>query len=104
MVKIKFTYHHDKYQSLEMYGHAQAGDYGHDLVCAGLTAIISGAMNAFDLRYEQDVTITVEDNKINLKINNLNNHELQLLFGFLKIQFETIAIQYPKNAQLKEVR
>ncbi|ATZ18875.1 hypothetical protein ESOMN_v1c04930 [Williamsoniiplasma somnilux] len=103
MVKIVFTIKDKKYQKLEMSGHANAGDYGHDLVCAGLTAIVTGAMNNFDINYQTAIDIAVTDNYITIEVKDLKNNDLQLLMQMLKVQLETIAIQYPKNAKLKEV-
>ncbi|MCP8617004.1 ribosomal-processing cysteine protease Prp [Salirhabdus salicampi] len=33
-------------QSFEITGHAESGPYGHDLVCAGVSAVSFGAVNA----------------------------------------------------------
>ncbi|WP_026389670.1 ribosomal-processing cysteine protease Prp [[Acholeplasma] multilocale] len=104
MVKINLKYKNDKYQSIQMSGHANAGDYGHDLVCAALTGIVSGAMNAMDTYHKEDIEIKVLDNKIIIEVNTFENEELQIMFKMLKVQLETIAVQYPANAELKEVR
>jgi uncharacterized protein len=98
MVFVEIAHH----QKVKMSGHANAGEYGEDLVCAALTGIMSGALNAFDQKYPADVKILVKDNLIELRVLHANP-ALTTMLEMLTIQLKTIAEQYPKNVQLKEV-
>ncbi|AHI53621.1 hypothetical protein SSABA_v1c02090 [Spiroplasma sabaudiense Ar-1343] len=100
-VKIKKTNSH--YQSFVISGHAQSGPYGQDLVCAGVSAIIGGALNAFDKIFSNFVELVVSENKVKILINNLSNEEIQVACQFLHIQLESIYLQYPKNINIQEV-
>ncbi|ATG97258.1 ribosomal-processing cysteine protease Prp [Mesoplasma lactucae] len=104
MVKIELTKNSGSFQKLKMTGHAESGDFGQDLVCAALTGIISGALNAYDLEFKNQTNLFVGDNEIVIEVLDLTNHDLQETFNFLVIQLKTIAIQYPKNVILKEVK
>ncbi|WP_434324063.1 ribosomal-processing cysteine protease Prp [Mycoplasma capricolum subsp. capricolum] len=103
MVDIIIKYKNNKIIKLQMQGHANSAEYGKDLVCAGLTAIISGALNAIDNYYKNDVDIEVLENKITIFVKKEDNQNLQLMLNMLKIQLQTITIQYKKNTRLKEV-
>ncbi|QVJ95155.1 ribosomal-processing cysteine protease Prp [Mycoplasma mycoides] len=103
MVDIIINYKNNKIIQFEMRGHANSDEYGKDLVCAGLTAIVSGALNAIDSYYKNDVDIEVLKNKITIIVKQENNNNLQLMLDMLKIQIQTITIQYSKNARIKEV-
>lgn len=103
MVDIIINYKNNKIIQFQMKGHANSDEYGKDLVCAGLTAIVSGALNAIDSYYKNDVDIEVLKNKITIIVKQENNNNLQLILDMLKIQIQTITIQYPKNARIKEV-
>ncbi|ACU78516.1 ribosomal-processing cysteine protease Prp [Mycoplasma mycoides] len=103
MVDIIINYKNNKIIQFQMKGHANSDEYGKDLVCAGLTAIVSGALNAIDSYYKNDVDIEVLKNKITIIVKQENNNNLQLMLDMLKIQIQTITIQYPKNARIKEV-
>jgi len=103
MVKINLTKQDNKIKMLRVSGHANAGEYNHDLVCAAITGIVTGALNGFDLNYHDDVELIVKENDIQINVKNLNNHDLQIVFEFLINQLKTITVQYPKNAILKEV-
>ncbi|UKS54045.1 ribosomal-processing cysteine protease Prp [Mycoplasma feriruminatoris] len=103
MVDIIINYKNNKIVQFQMKGHANSDEYGKDLVCAGLTAIVSGALNAIDAYYKNDVDIEILENKITIFVKKEDNSNLQLMLDMLKIQIQTITIQYPKNARLKEV-
>lgn len=103
MVKVELTKQQGKFKQLRMTGHAQSGDYGHDLVCAALTGIMSGALNAYDLDYPTDVEVSAQDNEMKIKVINLANVDVQKTLQFLLHQIETILLQYPQNVSLKEV-
>lgn len=46
MIKVEVEYKGKGFHSLLIKGHANTGDYGKDLVCAGVSAVSIGAMNA----------------------------------------------------------
>lgn len=102
MVKIEVTSQEKNYQEIKMTGHANAGAHGEDLVCAALTGIMSGALNAFDQKYSKNVEIVVQDNLIDVKFL-AQDPNLATMIEMLMIQLKTIAIQYPQNVTIKEV-
>lgn len=56
MIKVKF------YQNgFIAVGHAHSDQYGHDLVCAGVSAILMGALNWFN---SQTTQIIIDNNNI----------------------------------------
>ena len=73
---IKVTFYHNGFIAT---GHANSNVFGHDLVCAGVSAILMGALNWFD---PQTSKIDVKDNYIKVIIYNPEklNHLLDLLF------------------------
>ena len=103
MVKVELTKQNGQFLELKLSGHANGGADGHDLVCAALTGIMSGALNAYDAEYHDDVILTVKDNSIDIKVKNLANKDVQKTFSFLVYQIKTILVQYPQNVTLKEV-
>ncbi|WP_031543263.1 ribosomal-processing cysteine protease Prp [Mesoplasma photuris] len=104
MVKININWKNEDITKVQMSGHANSGEYGQDLVCAAFTGIMSGAMNAMDVFHKNDIDIKVLENEIVINVLNTNNQDLQTMLLMLKVQLETIAVQYPNNAKLKEVR
>ena len=39
MIKVEFKYVDDKFSYLKIQGHANSAEYGHDLICAGVSAM-----------------------------------------------------------------
>lgn len=46
MITIHVDYRNERIQSFEISGHANSGPYGYDLVCAAVSAVSFGAINA----------------------------------------------------------
>ena len=63
MIKAVYEVREDRYVSLEVSGHAEYGEYGKDLICASVSCIMFGLMNAIDAS-EEDVQKQQEENRI----------------------------------------
>lgn len=100
LARVKFL--NSDILELEVSGHANAGKYGEDLICAAVTAIVSGALNGLDQLQKNNVELEVLENKITITVLK-SSQELQLLFQFLLIQLQTINVQYPKKFKIEEV-
>ena len=48
MIKVHLIKKDDQYISLEVVGHANYAEHGQDLVCAAVSAIVTGGFNAFN--------------------------------------------------------
>lgn len=97
MVIVDLVKTQDEY-ILNVSGHALFAPIGEDIVCAGISSIIFGALNAFDSMLEN---VQIE---VNSKIQVICAKE-QLsddLFLFLMIQLKTVASSYPNNILIKE--
>ncbi|WP_236608526.1 ribosomal-processing cysteine protease Prp [Spiroplasma taiwanense] len=86
--------------SFNISGHAESNKFGEDLVCAAVTGIINGALNALDLKFGNNLELIVKKNEIVINVKE-NNNLIQELLEFLMIQLETISIQYPKNFKIE---
>ncbi|AXK51462.1 ribosomal-processing cysteine protease Prp [Spiroplasma alleghenense] len=103
MINVLVQKTNNKYKKMTITGHAQSGKYGEDLICAGVTAIVGGALNGLDELFKDGVNLAVLDNRVEIVIDDLSNQEIQLVCEFIFLQLKTIEVQYPKNITLKEV-
>lgn len=86
---IRIEYQRDKNSNisyLSLKGHAGSDEYGKDLVCAAVSAIITGGLNAiripktFDIKFaEGDVEVKALDNVLNDDYKTLEVILIQLL-------------------------
>ena len=67
MIKVKISKAGTTFKSLQVKGHAGSGPYGHDLVCAAVSAVITGGLN--NLKAPKDYDIKLEEGYSLLKAN-----------------------------------
>ena len=92
MIKTVYEVKNDKYLSLEVSGHAEYDKSGKDLVCASVSSIMFGLMNALDALHE-DVEIKQLTNKISIKIHSDSNI-IQDYLELTMTQLKTIEESY----------
>ena len=69
MIDIRYTQHGNHITSLEISGHAGFAESGNDLVCAAVSGITFGLLNALD-ELTDVKKMTVGDNLIQVKVDN----------------------------------
>ena len=92
MIKAIYEVKNDLYVSLNVSGHANYDDIGKDLICASVSSIVFGFMNALDNLHE-DVEIKQLTNSITIT-NHSNNEVIQNYFELVMIQLKTIEESY----------
>lgn len=105
MIEVKIHTVDHKIQTITITGHALSGPKGHDLVCAGVSSIATGALNGLislqancvKLIYQEDPEALIEIKVIE------DNEELQTLLRFISYQLRTVEDSHPKNIHIQEV-
>ena len=85
MVKVIYSIDDDMITYLNVSGHANSADKGKDLICAAISSIMFGLMNAIDLLEIDDVDIIDAGNKIEI----------------INIQLKTIEESYKQYINIK---
>lgn len=108
MIQVTVKRYNKNIQSIELSGHAESGPYGYDLVCAGVSAISIGAVNAvmeltdIDLKVEQGgdggylmaaVPELPQDNEM---------EKAQLLLEGMLVSLKSIENEYGKFIRINE--
>ncbi|WP_010098995.1 ribosomal-processing cysteine protease Prp [Ornithinibacillus scapharcae] len=102
MINVTVYRDNNQIKSFELSGHAESGPYGYDLVCAGVSAVSFGAVNAvlkltdIDLAIEQGseggyLRVTIPDS-----VNPELMERAQILFEGMIVSLETIERDYKK--------
>jgi uncharacterized protein YsxB (DUF464 family) len=83
---------------MKVTGHANSAPYGEDLVCAAVSAVITGGINALDL-----IAVKVKNTEglSDLQILDLKHDPNQSVYRVMHIQLQTIANDYPKFIHIK---
>jgi len=84
MVKTNFYYQKDQIVKVEVSGHSNFDQVGKDIVCAGISAIVFGTLNALDnLVSQQEVKIVEPKTKVIIEVlkpSDNNQMILQTMF------------------------
>ncbi len=100
MIRVEINYIDDKFKSLLVNGHADSGEYGEDLVCAAVSAVVTGGFNSI----EDSDNFVMELNSGNAKLiakEEVSYHD-QIVIESLIVSLETIRDSYPKNLTIKK--
>lgn len=76
MIKVRISCTGDDIRSIDVSGHALFDQYGKDVVCAGVSSVVIGALNALDILYPSACDLDISGNQIHihvLKIASLSN-------------------------------
>ena len=92
MIKAIYEADGDQYISLAVSGHAQYGEYGKDLICASVSSIMFGFMNALDA-LEENIEIKQLTDKI-IVVNHSSSQIVQNYFELVLTQLKTIEESY----------
>ena len=88
--------------SFSMSGHAEAGPYGYDIVCAGASAVLFGSVNAIlGLTSERpDIDYDDDGGYFHLRSVNVNDEQAQLILQAMLVSLQTIEDEYHDNIKL----
>ena len=92
MVKVIYEVENNQYLSLRVSGHAEYNEKGKDLVCASVSSIMFGFMNALDALNE-DIEIKQLTNEI-IILNHSSSNIIQDYFELIMMQLKTIEESY----------
>lgn len=90
MINVNFVKKEEHYISVAVSGHAYANKPGHDLVCAAVSAIMVGALNAFAEMVKGEKTLVMNDKpQVLIQVSEADQKSDQL-FEFLHYQLKTL--------------
>lgn len=99
MIKITINKNKNIIDSVVISGHALYGNFGKDIVCAGVSSIVTTSVNAI-LSLEKD-SITFEQKEGFVKIEIIKNTDIvDKLVNNMINMFVDIEKQYPKNIKI----
>lgn len=100
MISVNVTFIGNEVKTLTVSGHANYAEYGKDIVCAGVSAVVTGGINALTSNVK-NIKIINEDNKLGVEVIN-SNQEIQIILNTILIQLETIQKSYKKYIKIEK--
>ena len=88
-------------------GHADAGEYGYDIVCSAVSALAIGCVNALEAytqaEFDEDAAEDGGYLKVMLKPETVQDHEAQLLLKSMVLAVSQMAESYPENLRIRHI-
>lgn len=102
MIKVIITKQGELIKSLKVSGHANYNDYGKDIVCAGVSSIVIGGLNALtSLEQKDKIKALVNEGHVEIEVLDLTNQNLQYILKVILIQLRSIEESYPSFVKIK---
>ncbi len=101
MIWVDVRTHEDAIVSIEVTGHAEYAEYGHDVVCGAVSSIMIGGLNAIDILEKDSCTLIDEDNRVYVEVLQ-DSGKLQTILNTICIQLETIAAGFDKYLGIRK--
>lgn len=108
MVNIEYYTRNDKIVKFIIKGHANAGDYGKDLVCSSVSSVSIMCLNGIlEVLEYTDTIYTYDDGIIECDISELSEEEINksniLIVSMIRF-LEQLVLEYPKNIKIRSRR
>lgn len=107
MIRIRISYSRKLIRSINVSGHADSAEYGQDLVCAGMSAVVTGAFNAVDEMFPDFCRLSIagqmKAKETSLKVIESKDCEaLQQVLCFFVLQLQTLAEANPAYINMQK--
>lgn len=99
MINVSVNKQDERFLSLEVKGHAGSGPYGRDLVCAAISAVLTGGFNAIESKKNFNFKLAEGDAQLIAK-GPLSNHD-EVVVATILTSLKTIAESNPKFIKIK---
>ncbi|MEG0264343.1 MAG: ribosomal-processing cysteine protease Prp [Erysipelotrichaceae bacterium] len=102
MISVSVYQSVDLIKKIEISGHAQAANKGEDLVCAGVSSIGIGTLNALDLLSKNTCECSIQEACIHILVKDMEDKRTQIILQTMLIQLSTMEERYSKNIKIKK--
>ncbi len=99
MIKVLIKREENRFVSLEVKGHADSAPHGQDLVCAAVSAVLTGGLN--NLKDVKAFDIKLDEGDAHVKaIKELSSHD-EIVLETIIVSLKTIQESYPQFITIK---
>ncbi len=99
-IVIKRDVSSQKITSIEVKGHANSDDYGKDLVCAAVSTVITGGMNALQ---DKEYDFKLDEGHAYIKALDIPSDYDAVVLKTIEIQLKTIEESNHKYVQIENL-
>lgn len=101
MISVNITEQASRIVSVTISGHALSNTLGKDLICAAVSSIGTGTLNALVHYSEANYELSLDSQTPLIEINEINQDSVgEIVLKTMLIQLETIQENYPEYIQI----
>ena len=106
MIRIEIYYENGgKISGFRASGHSGTAEKGHDIVCAGVSALSQAALLGIGRHLHREMDYDVDPSgDLRMKLSGEPDDLTQAIFATMRLGFVEIAKSYPNAVSLKESR
>ena len=99
MIKVSLIMTDGELRGIEVKGHAGSAPRGKDLICAGVSSIVTGGFNAFG---DEDIeSISLKEGYAKV---NVCSPRGRVILDTIVVQLKTMAVSDPEFIEIKQIR
>ena len=102
MIKVNIEKNNTKIVSLEVSGHSNYDEKGKDIVCAGVSAIVVGGLNALLNENKKAINYECKEGYAYILVKEVDNDNINRILDVITTQLYTIEESYPKFIKIIE--
>ena len=102
MVLVKVFSTNGRITKIEIRGHADSDSYGYDLVCAGISSVSVGILNALDILTDDTCNLEMKEGYVCIHVKNPMCEVTQCILKTLVIQLQTMEENYKKYIKINQ--
>lgn len=100
MIHIKVVKKNDMFEKVVLKGHAGYANYGKDIVCAGVSSILTTTVNGILMLNSKAIEYTEENGNFILNISKKDETTQKLILNMISL-FQELEQKYPKNIKVE---
>ena len=101
MILVKLQRKKTEISKITVSGHAESAPYGEDLICAAVSSIVIGTLNAIEEMAEGSCHIDSDTHKTTIEVKKQNS-KLPIILEVMMYQLRSITESYPEYLEIKE--
>jgi len=101
MIKVVIEKNNSKIVSFEVSGHSNYDEKGKDIVCAGVSAIVVGGINALVNENKKAIEYECKEGYAKVLVKNIDSN-IEMILDVISTQLYTVEESYPKFIKIIE--
>ena len=101
MILVRVQRNRTEISKITVSGHAESAPYGEDLICAAVSSIVTGTLNAIDEMAKGSCLISQNEEKTVIEVKKTDS-KIPIILDVMLYQLKTLAESYSEYLEVEE--